>query len=245
MGNYEIYNEDCLIKMKDIADNSIQLILTDPPYASTSAKWDKLPDITTLFCEWKRILKSNGTIVMTMAFPAAIEFLNAGRDIFRQDLVWCKNNKTNFCNAHNAHLRQHENIFVFSKGTSGNNSHNKMIYNPQGLISYDKTIIKQQLSGVIGITNNDNRPYYQQYTNYPTTLINVNGSQNHTKHSTEKPIELMEYLIKTYSNPNDIILDPFCGSGTTGVAAIRNNRYPILIEKDPIWYKVTKERIGK
>lgn len=241
---YEIYNDDCLVKMKDIADNSIQLICTDPPYASTDCSWDKLPDIETLFFEWKRILKPTGTIVMTMAFPAAIEFLNAGKDIFKQDLIWCKTKKTNYVNAHNAHLRQHENILVFSKGSISNNSNSRMTYNPQGLIPYNKIKTCGADKGHIGLGKNyEGNTYIQQYTNYPTTLVNVNGNQNHTKHSTEKPVELFEYLIRTYSNVGDRILDPFAGSGTTGIAALISKRIPILIEKDKHWFEVSRERI--
>ena len=246
MADYEIYNDDCLAKMQDIPDNSIQLILTDPPYASTDCSWDKLPDVDLLFEQWKRILTKNGTIVMTMAFPAAIEFLNAGRDMFKYDAVWAKNKKTNFANAKNKLMRQHENILIFSKGTTANSSNNKMIYNPQGLVEVNKAKICGDNKGKIGIrANYKGNAYIQQYTNYPSTLIDINGSQNHTKHSTEKPIELFEYLIRTYSNEGDRILDCFAGSGTTGVACLKSNRYPIMIEKDPIWYTITKDRILK
>lgn len=240
MADYELYNDDCLIRMQDIEDNSIQLICTDPPYQSTSCKWDKLPDIDALFEQWKRILKPNGTIVMTMAFPAAIEFLVVGKDIFRQDLVWVKNNKTNFANAHNAHLRQHENILVFSKGKIGSN--NKMIYNPQGIVPCSIVKNNKNKNKTICRGLDETKTYVQQYTNYPTTLINISGKRC-TKHSTEKPVELFEHLIKTYSNPGDRILDPFCGSGTTGIAALNCNRYPIMIEKDKHWHDVAKDRI--
>jgi len=242
---YELYNDDCLLKLKDIADNSIQLICTDPPYASTDCSWDKLPDINELFSEWKRILTPNGTIVMTMAFPAAIEFLVVGKDMFKQDLVWCKTKKTNYVNAHNAHLRQHENILVFSKGQISNNSKNRMTYNPQGLIEFNKTKVCSADKGHIGLgTNYEGNTYIQQYTNYPTTLININGNQTHTKHSTEKPVELFEYLVKTYSNEGDTVLDPFAGSGTTGIACLKTKRIPILIERDEHWYEVSKDRIS-
>lgn len=241
---YKLYNADCLTKMQDIQDNSIQLILTDPPYKSTELSWDKLPDINLLFQQWQRILADNGAIVMTMAFPAAIDFLNAGRDIFKYDAVWVKDNKTNFANAKNKFMRQHENILVFSKGTTANGSKNKMVYNPQGLIKINKTVCNHKKDSVLGIRNNYyGKDYVQQYTNYPTTLVNVNGKHNHTKHNTEKPIELMEYLIKTYSNEADTVLDCFAGSGTTGVAAIKTNRYPILIELDTHWYNVSKDRL--
>jgi site-specific DNA-methyltransferase (adenine-specific) len=244
MENYEIYNDDCLLAMKNIPDNRIQLILTDPPYVSTECKWDKLPDLDLLFKEWKRVLTTNGTIVMTMAFPAAIDIINAGRDIFKYDAVWCKSKKTNFANAKNKLMRQHENILLFSKGTTANGSNNKMIYNPQGLIEVNKKKTCRIKDSVMGIRNNYiGHEYIQQYSNYPTTLININGSQTQTKHQTEKPVELFEYLIRTYSSEGDSVLDPFAGSGTTGVAAINSNRYPILIEKDPHWYEVSKERI--
>lgn len=182
---------------------------------------------------------------MTMAFPAAIDFLNAGRDIFRYDAVWCKSNKTNFANAKNKLMRQHENILIFSKGTTANGSKNKMIYNPQGLVEINRTKTNKKENSKIGIRDNYiGNQYIQQYTNYPTTLININGNQHHTKHSTEKPIELMEYLIKTYSNEKDKVLDCFSGSGTTGIAALKIKRIPILIEKDEHWYEVSKGRLN-
>ena len=244
MAAYEIYNADCLQKMKDIPDNSIQLIATDPPYQSIECKWDKLPDVDLLFAEWKRILTPNGTIVMTMAFPAAIEFINVGRDVFRYDAVWCKTKKTNFANAKNKMLRQHENVLIFSKGTTANGSLNKMVYNPQGLVEINKPKVCGENKGKIGIrANYKGHEYIQQWTNYPSTLVNINGSQSHTKHSTEKPVELFEYLIRTYSNEGDRILDCFAGSGTTGIAALNCNRYPILIEQDEHWFNVAKNRI--
>lgn len=241
---YKIYNDDCLLKMKEIKDESVQLILTDPPYASTDCEWDTLPNVDLLFAEWRRILTKNGSIVMTMAFPAGIKFLNAGMDLFKQDLVWCKTKKTNYVNAHNAHLRQHENIFVFSKGTIANKSKNRMTYNPQGLIAYNKKKTCGADKGHIGLGKNyAGNEYVQKYTNYPTTLVNVNGSQSHTIHSTEKPVELFEYLVKTYSNPYDVVLDPFAGSGTTGIACRMNNRDFILIEKNEKYFGIIKERI--
>ena len=229
--------------MKDIEDNSIQLILTDPPYQSTECKWDKLPDISELFSEWKRILTVNGSIVMTMAFPAAIDFINADRDIFKYDAIWIKNRKTNFVNAKNKFLRQHENILIFSKGTTANGSNNKMIYNPQGLVKIDKKCKSGKNKGKIGIRSNyENNIYIREYTNYPSTLIDINGKR-YTKHHTEKPIELFEYLVKRFSNDRDTILDPFAGSGTTGIAALKSNRKVILIEKDKHWYDVIEDRI--
>jgi site-specific DNA-methyltransferase (adenine-specific) len=241
---YEIYNDDCLTKMKELQDESVQLILTDPPYASTECGWDRLPNLDLLFQEWKRILTKNGSIVMTMAFPAGIKFLNAGIDIFRYDAVWCKNNKTNFVNAKNKLMRQHENIFVFSKGTTANGSQNKMIYNPQGLIEVNQQKVCKLVNSRFGIRNNYfNNEYVQKYTNYPSTLINIAQRKNKTKHNTEKPVELFEYLLKTYSNENDVILDPFAGSGTTGVACMMNNRDCILIEKDEKYFEIIKKRL--
>lgn len=240
-----IYLGDCLEKMKEIDDKSIDLITTDLPYNTTESSWDCLIDSKLLFNQYRRILKDKGTIVMTVCFPFGLDLIYNNKDLFKYDLVWKKSKATNFANAKNKPMRKHENILVFSKGTTANGSNRKMTYNPQDLIKIDKEkTYTRNTSSKIGLRDNwIGNKYIQEYTNYPNTIIEIN-SQSKCIHENQKPVELFEYLIKTYSNEGDLILDSCCGSGTTGIAAQNTNRNFILIEKEEKYFNVSKERLG-
>lgn len=256
---YSLYNGNCLEEMKKIESNSVNLILTDPPYGvlhsarkknnitqnkqkNEKYSWDKLPDLNLLIEQWKRILTDSGTIVMTIDLPAGFAFYNAMPELFKQDAVWCKNNKTNFANSHIRLMRQHENIFIFSKGSAANGANNNYTYNPQNLIKVNK--VRKNEREFCGLINaKTDKQYIQKYTNYPSTLLKIDGKRNRTNHATEKPIELFEYLLLTYSNENDTVLDCFMGSGTTGICAVKNNRKFIGIELTNTYYNLSKQRI--
>lgn len=240
-----VLNGDCLELMKDIPDKSIDLVLTDPPYGSTECGWDKLGNREVWFDECRRVIKDTGTIIVTVALPYGYRLLKDNMDIFKYDAVWLKSNKTDFANAKNKLLRQHENIFVFSKGTTANGSNRKMTYNPQGLIKIDKQKIQKLNNGKIGIrANYEGNEYTQEFTNYPSTILQFNRNVV-TKHSTEKPIMLFQYLVRTYSNAGDTVLDCFAGSGTTGVACLNSNRNYILIEKEREYVDIINARLAK
>jgi site-specific DNA-methyltransferase (adenine-specific) len=242
----KIYLGDCFKHMTNLDTESIDLILTDPPYNTTESSWDKNIDFNRLFTEYRRVLKPTGSIVMTVVFPFAAKLIIDNIDIFKYDVVWIKSKTTNFANAKNKPMRKHENILIFSKGTTANGSHRKMTYNPQGLVKIDKKITNNRTKkSNIGIRDNYiGNKYIQEYTNYPNTLLDFKSVSN-TIHPTEKPIELFEYIINTFSNEGEIILDTFSGSGTTAIAAINTNRRFIAIEQEEYFYESSINRLQK
>ena len=223
-GNITLIRGDCLEVMPKMKAGIIDLILADLPYGTTRNKWDSVLPLDVLWKEYKRLIKTNGAIVLTAQGIFAAELMHTGKDIFKYDAVWCKNNHTNQLNAKRQLLRKHENILVFSMGVE--------TYNPQGL-QLKGTVTKQgkKSSSNWGIQSRDD--YIQEYTNYPTTLITIDGRKVGKRyHPTEKPVALMEYLIKTYTNEGDLVLDNTMGSGTTAVACINTGRRFVGIEKD-------------
>lgn len=241
-----IYNQNCLEGMQKLPDKSIDLILTDPPYGTTEADWDKAFDINTYFDEFRRLITDRGAIVITAVFPLAIDLIHENRDIFKYDAVWMKSKITNFANAKNKFMRGHENILIFSKGTTANGSNRKMVYNPQGLVQIGKRKVNSRnKKSNIGIRNNyQNNKYVQEYTNYPNTILNFKSETN-TIHGTQKPLSMFQYLVKTFSNEGDTVLDPFIGSGTTAVACINTNRKYIGFEMDKTIFDTCTDRVYK
>jgi len=240
----ELHNTDCRELIAGIESGSIDCIITDPPYGTTEASWDKLPDFDALFVDFRRILKINGNIILTCCMPFAAELIVKNKDLFKYDAVFLKNRKTDFVNAKNKPMRGHENILIFSKGTVANKSNNLMTYNPQDIIKQDigKINLRQKKS-IIGIRENYNgNKYIQEFSNYPDTIF-MSSTNEIGLHPTQKPIDLFNRLIKTYSNQNDLILDPFMGSGTTGHAASLLNRQFIGCELDPTYFAIAKARI--
>ena len=241
----QLYHADCFNLLKEIDNESINLILTDVPYSTTEASFDKQKiDFNLFFQEVRRILTKNGTLVTTCCFPFAAYLIVNNLDLFKYDTVWIKSKATNFANAKNRPLRKHENIIVFSKGTTANGSNNKMTYNPQGLIKIDKQKkYTRNKPSIMGLRDNwKGNEYVQEFTNYPNTLLEFQGESG--LHETQKPLDMYEFLVKTYSNPGDLILEPFMGSGTTILACKNNNRNFIGIEKEQNYYNISKERLG-
>lgn len=246
-----LYRGDCLKVMKKIPNNSVDLILCDLPYGTTGIKWDKVIPYKELFKEYERVLTSNGNIVLFGSEPFSTKLRNAGKDYYKYDLYWIKNRVTGFANAKIMPLKNIELISVFSKGSISHEgkSKNKMVYNPQGLKKVslkkenhkrtDKSFTKQSLSKTI---SSSDKEYVQEYTNYPTMVLTFDSCQGEF-HPTQKPIQLLEYLIKTFSNEKATVLDNTMGSGSTGVACQNINRKFIGIEMDKKYFKIACERI--
>ena len=241
-----VYLGDCLEVMKQIDDKSIDMILCDLPYGTIEQNWDKPLDTRELFKQYRRIIKDLGCICLMISYPKAIDVLFENRDIFKYDAVWVKPNKTNFANAKNRPLRQHEIVYIFSKATTANGSDFKMNYNPQGLVKIDRPMVhnsNRKTPSYQGIRNNyQGNEYIQEFTNYPSTIITTNKKENGL-HPTQKPVALFEYLIKTYTNKGDLVLDNCAGSGTTAIACLNTNRKYILMEKEPKYYEIILDRI--
>jgi len=237
---------DCLELMKTIPDGSIDLILTDPPYGTTACKWDSIIPFEPMWAELKRIIKPNGAIIIfgSEPFSSALRMSNIKQ--YKYDWVWEKSKVGNVFNCKNAPQKNFENIMIFSNGTIANGSNKKMPYFPQGLI--DVSITKKNQRKVSDVGTIANRPsrkngseYTQTKTNYPRQIIKFNNEQG--LHPTQKPVALLEYLIKTYTQENETVLDFTMGSGSTGVAAKNTNRKFIGIELDKTYFNIAQERM--
>ena len=235
-----LYKGDCLEEMKKIPDGSIDMVLTDPPYGTTACKWDSVIPFAPMWEQLKRIIKPNGAIVMTASQPFTSALVMSNIKMFRYDWVWKKSRVTGVLNAKRQPLRIKEDILIFSKTPSS--------YYPQGLTDCNKqTGTGVSLSGNQGdatgkIKQTETGKYTQSKTGYPRNIIEI-GSEGKTRHPTQKPVALMEYLIKTYTHEGETVLDFTMGSGTTGVACVNLNRSFIGIELDDKYFKIAKNRI--
>lgn len=234
---------DCLDIMKDIQDNSIDCVICDLPYGTTEAYWDSIIPLDKLWEQYLRITKETAPILLFGAEPFSTVLRMSMLSLFRYDLIWVKNKVTNYLEAKNRPMRRHEKISVFSKSKFSNGCKTKMTYNPQGLIRCD---IKGHNSDNLIYGERkcraSNTYYKQEFTNYPADVLYFNSDTNNL-HPTEKPVDLLRYLVLTYSNQNDIILDNTMGSGTTCVAAIKEKRRYIGIEKDEKYFRIANKRI--
>jgi site-specific DNA-methyltransferase (adenine-specific) len=239
--------------MKKIPDKSIDMILCDLPYGETRSKWDKVLDFDKLWEQYLRVIKDTGAIVLFGNEPFSSMLRQSQPDLYRYDWKWIKNRATGFANCNYRPMRMYEDIIVFSKANaSAGGKNNSMVYNPQGLVEVNKT--KKNTSnrkGLISYNNNNlgennslngDSEYTQKYTNYPNNLLYFDCEKKYI-HPTQKPVELLEYLIKTYTNEGNLVLDNCMGSGSTGVAALNLNRNFIGIELDENYFNIAKERI--
>ncbi len=231
------YLGDCLELMKDITDKSIDLILCDLPYNQTSCDWDQaIIPFDKLWEQYTRIIKDEGAIVLTAAQPFTTKLIASNYKMFKYAWVWKKNKATGFVNARYKPLTIYEDILVFGKG--------KTTYNPQGLQPYNKIIkpsIKESQTADRIYKQKNTKPYLREFTNYPKNIIEFSCEQG--LHPTQKPVALFEYLIKTYTNEGELVLDNTAGSMTTAIAAINTNRNYICMEQDETYFKRGKERI--
>lgn len=233
--NIWLMKGDCLERMKEIPDGSVSMILTDPPYGTTACKWDSVIDLDLMWDQLKRIIKPNGAIVMTAAQPFTTTLIASNMKMFKYCWVWEKNRPTGSQHARNRPMSKHEDITVFSLAPMGHISQLKdrrMAYNPQGVVSTGrkKTVKGKGFHGNhIGARPNQVGNEYDVFTGFPDTILKFSKDESHV-HPTQKPVELMEYMIKTYTNEGETVLDFTFGSGATIKAARNLNRKVIGIE---------------
>jgi len=239
-----VFNEDCIEGMKDIPDKSIDMILTDLPYEMVKADWDRIIPFDELWEQYERIIKDNGAIVLTASGSFSYKLINSNEKLFRYKWIWVKNTASNFLNAKNKPMSAHEDVLVFSKGATANGSKNKMIYNPQGLRKINKKGKNEGQVGVHGLRSKKTETYVQEYENYPKDVLRF-PSVRKGINPTQKPVKLLEYLIKTYTEKGDIVLDSCMGSFSTAVAAYNTGRNFIGYEKDEKMFKQGYERYEK
>ena len=228
--------------MKNIPDGSIDLILTDPPYGTTACKWDSVIDFDLMWLQLKRIIKPNGAIVLFGSEPFSSMLRCSNLKMFKYDWVWNKTKPQGFLNAKARPLVEHELIHVFSSGTCTSTS-KTMTYNPQGLINVD-VLLKNTDTESIGKrkSRKSGSEYKQTQSGYPRSILRYAHDQSKL-HPTQKPVALLEYLIKTYTQEGETVLDFTMGSGSTGVAAKNTNRKFIGIELDETYFNIAQERI--
>lgn len=248
--NIRLINGDCIEEMQKLIEEEVKvdLVLTDPPYGTTNNNWDIQLDFMEI---WDKLNKLSSSITTTLIFgsePFSTKIRSSNLRDYKYDLYWIKNRSTGFAQSKNKPLKNIENIMVFSKGTTihKGQSLNRMTYNPQGLKKIDKevTASASKFGNLYGARESQKRRYMQEYTNYPkmTLEFKVIDSKK-CLHPTQKPLHLLEYLIRTYSNPNDIVLDFTMGSGSTGVACQNLNRDFIGIELEEKYYRIAEERL--
>ena len=241
--NIWLMQGDCLERMKEIPDGSVDMILADPPYGTTACKWDVVIPFEQMWEHYKRIIKPRGAIVLTATQPFTSALVMSNLEWFKYAWVWDKGKCSGFLNAKNAPMKRCEDVLVFSNGTIANKSAKLMPYNPQGL---EPCLIKRKDSNRKKDSTTGTRPsrgeWEQKFTNYPSTLLPIQFETKPT-HPTQKPVALMEYMIKTYTTEGETVLDFTMGSGTTGVACKNLNRKFIGIELDEKYFNIAKERI--
>lgn len=235
-----IYNEDCLTAMTQIDNNSIDMILCDLPYGTTQNKWDSIIPFDKLWEQYERIIKPNGAIVLTSQQPFTSALVMSNVKLFKYCWVWQKSTPTNFLNANFQPLKNHEDICVFSKGNaSWSGRSNRMNYNPQDIIEVNKINRRSSNGSNYMQSGKEN---IQKFTNFPRTIISFD-SDSARLHPTQKPVALFEYLIKTYTDEGDIVLDNCIGSGTTAIATIRTNRNFLGFETNKEYFDIANNRI--
>jgi len=221
---------DCLEVMKSIPSGSIDAIITDPPYGTTACKWDSVIDFELMWKQLNRIIKPNGAIVLFGSEPFSSALRMSNINNFKYDWIWEKSTISNVLNAKIMPVKNMEKIHLF----------NKHKYYPQGLIEVNK--ITRQGANSDNYGKRSVNAYKQKYTNYPREILKGFKSQRGL-HPTQKPVLLMEYLIRTYTNENETVLDFTMGSGSTGVACKNTNRNFIGIEMDDNYFNIAKQRI--
>lgn len=229
---------DCLKLMKDIPGGSVDLILCDPPYGTTYCEWDTVLPFDALWAEYNRILKPDGAVVLFAAQPFTTRLIHSNRKAFRYCWYWLKNQPTGFAYARYQPMRRVEDICVFYRS--------RPTYNPQGLRAVENARPSRRREKARGTavyhTDTLSKEYTPRFTNWPQNVLEYKTERG--LHPTQKPVPLLEYLIRTYTNEGDTILDNCMGSGSTGVAVKRvGGRHFIGIEQNKVYFDIARKRI--
>lgn len=229
----KLYNNDCLKILPTLSDHSVDMILADLPYGTTRNRWDSLLPFDELWKQYERLLKVGGVVALFGDEPFASKLRMSNKKWYRYDWYWTKNNATGFLNANRMPLKRVETISIFYPKLPLYNPQKEIGYKPYTSMTGSKTKNYGKFKSIK--TVNDG-------SRYPTNVLTFN-KVNKTIHPTQKPVDLLEYLIKTYTNEGMTVLDNVMGSGSTGVACKNLNRNFIGIEKDPDYFKLAKERL--
>lgn len=242
-----IHLGDCLEVMQDIADKSIDAIICDLPYGTTPCEWDSVINLDDLWKQYKRIIKHDGAIVLFAQQPFTTSLISSNLEMYKYNWIWVKENGTNFLNSHYQPIKIIEDIVVFGFGSTSPSSSTKLVYNPQ--MDYGGTPYrnKQGYRTTTSVIRNLKGTDVYSVSNgerYPTNLLFFQRDSEKV-HPTQKPINLLRYLIRTYSDTGGVILDNCMGSGTTCVACIKEKRQYIGIELNKEYYDIAEKRLNK
>ncbi len=232
---------DCMELLKDIPTESVDLILTDPPYGMTANEWDKVLPLDEMFAQFNRIIKPDGCMAIFTQQPFLTDLINANRKYFRYEWVWYKHLSTGFLNANKMPLKVHENIAIFYKHLP--------TYNPQ--FTWGKPYSTKSRGNSLNYGKfNSTATINEDGRRYPVDIVDITQARGFIgnsadSHPTQKPTELCEYLICTYTNEGDTVLDPCMGSGTTGVACVNTGREFTGMELDDYYFTKASERLEK
>lgn len=247
----QIYHLDIFTLCAALPDNSVDMILCDLPYQVHDMEWDNIIPIEPMWEAFRRVIKPRGAIVLTGVQPFSAKLIVSNLAWFKYEWVWKKTMPTNFLNARNRPLRLHENILIFSEGTTANCSPNLMAYYPQ-TAKRDKPIRKRLTSDPRGQTwgGKNRKPFnigeiriYED--EYPRSVIEFESGNYQSKHPNQKPVALFEYLIKTYTQPGELVFDPCVGSGTTALAAYKTGRHFICGDITREYVDIARERLDR
>ena len=242
MLDFGFYNMDCIEGMKLIDSGTVDLILTDLPYGITQCEWDKVVPLDLFWGQAKRIIKDNGAIVLTAKQPFTTDLINSNREWYRYNLVWVKNISTGFYNAKVMPLQTHEDICIFYN--------HKPTYNPQMETGFERKVSKASSKRKCQSAEIYNKAIctkdYDSTERYPISLLYFESDKHKNPlHPTQKPVAMFEYLIKTFSNEGNLVVDCCGGSNTTGVACYRTGRRYIGFEKEKKFFDIGTERIKR
>lgn len=246
MSNYTLYNQDCFDVFPEIPEGSIDLVLCDPPYGTTACKWDTVLDLELMWEHLKRICKKNAAMVFTASQPFTCALGASNLSMLRYSWTWKKHHATGHLNARKRPMKQTEDILVFFDKQS--------TYIPQGVEPVNQLVTNSDSDCRRGGNNKTStvsgglkKHYLQHGTGYPRDIIELPSCNSNKQHPTQKPVALMEYMIKTYTNEGETVLDFCMGSGTTGVACGNLNRNFIGIEKDTEhgYFQIAEKRISE
>jgi len=245
MSNITVWHGDCFKWMENIEPKSVDAIITDPPYGTTALAWDNKLDLGVWWNAARRLIKPGGIIAMFSAQPFTTDLINSNRKWFRYELIWRKSIPSGFLNAKRAPMRIHENIIIFSSEFKRSNDGKRAArtYNPQFTIGKP---YKKQASKIQSAHYNwqgENPAKINEGRRYPVDVLDYPHGNHNSLHPTQKPLELMRWLVLTYTNPGELVLDPFAGSGTTLAACLLAGRRAIGIERDEDYVRVINERI--
>ena len=248
-GKKEILLGDCLELMKDIPDGSIDMILCDLPYGTTACKWGTIIPFDKLWEQYKRVIKDNGAIVLFGSQPFTSALVMSNPKLFKYQWQWIKNRPTGAFGAKYMPMKANEDILVFGKNkvnyypimVKRTEQEFKACYRKNDSMSWGNNIQNHKNNMIIRKSEDE------QWFKYPTNILNIakDDKRNGTQHPTQKPLELLEYLVKTYTNEGDMVLDNTMGSGTTNLACIKLNRKSIGIEKEKQYYDVAVRRASE